>query len=264
MCNSDGYIYFFFPFQAGIYTAPACQWEGLSHSQEQGCPALTFSLNRHIRLSQSSFHPAHSHELLVLLKTARNWIPENPALVALRGQFLWKKTHLPEHGLRHICHKYTVVSCIRHINALHLWFEGGGDVERWDKPFLWRVHRFPFFTCVACQDSERTNYSMRWASAPYRKRSWWPYSSRSGSKPQHTHRAAAVLLYRPAPLLPAANTLLVDLILVLQAGGDWPFPPLKTICKDTRWRNWRKHFFIIILAVALTIVFLFPAYLASL
>lgn len=55
-------------------------------------------------------------------------------------------------GLQHIGHKYMILSCIRHIHALYLWF--WGDVEGGDKPFLWRAHGFPFFPCTEWRDPE--------------------------------------------------------------------------------------------------------------
>lgn len=143
----------FFYFHTGIYTTPLCQWEGLSYSQRHSCPALTFCLNRYIRLSQSSFLASHSHELLVLLK--------RPEIASLRIWPWWhyrdgfngKIPHLPEQGLQHIWHKYTLAFCIRHINALYLWF--WGNVERWDKPFLWRVALLFFYLHgVPCCGSE--------------------------------------------------------------------------------------------------------------
>lgn len=84
----------FFSFRAGIYTATEFQWEGRSHSQKHGFPDLSFSLNRCIRLSHSSFHASHSHKFLVLPKRPEIVSPNGiqMALVALQGQFLWKRS----------------------------------------------------------------------------------------------------------------------------------------------------------------------------
>lgn len=75
-----------------------------------------------------------------------------------RDSFNGKNPHLPEQGWQHIWHKYIIVSCIRHINALYLWF--WENVERWDKTFLWRVRCF-FFTCMVYHamtpDTERSD-----------------------------------------------------------------------------------------------------------
>lgn len=142
-----------------------------------------------------------------------------------RDSFRGKNSHLSEQGLQNIWHKDMIVSCIRNINAPYLWF--WGDEEGGDKPYLWRVHHsplFPFFpACCATTGSTgkagylrgecvqrlmlttEISHSMCRVSAPYRRQSWWAYSSWSGSKHQRTHCvqqlccSADLLLSCPAP-----------------------------------------------------------------
>lgn len=87
-------------------------------------------------------------------KMAIIWVPGNMTLVTSQSQFLQKNINLPEH-IEHKCD-----FCIRHINALYMWFWDSVKRGKTDSPCEeWIV----FFSCMVCCDSEcRNNRLSQW------------------------------------------------------------------------------------------------------
>lgn len=110
-------------------------------------------------------------------------------------------------------------------------------------PGCWAGRSPPGWVCAEAALAAGRAVPVCWVSVPYGQQLWWACRSWSGRKPQHTHWAADVLLYRPATLLSCHLHAPVVLVLVISTCGDWALP-VQNHHNDTHWRNWRKLFFL--------------------
>lgn len=142
----------FFFFQGDIYSATVCQWERLSHLQKCSSPVLISSFRRCIRLPRSSFMFLRVMNFS-FSRMAIVWVPGNMTLVASQSQFLQKNINLPEH-IEHKCD-----FCIRHINALYMWFWDSVKRGKTDSPCEeWIIFSsFPAWFVVT-RNAETTDY----------------------------------------------------------------------------------------------------------